>query len=489
MEKIRGQQSDYRRGMVQWVSQVGKCLKDPYTMALVQERVKRDPYYFFNHWLWTYDPRTKYKLLPFRLFGFQEKLIEDLIYAYENKEPLLVEKSRDMGFSWVFLGFCLWKCLSEKNFSAGIGSRKAQLVDELGNMKSLLQRFRFMLNLLPEFLRGGYIEKKNSKLGLVEIPNTSAYISGEAGDGIGRGDRTSIYILDEFAHIPRSAIVQAAVSQTSDCIVYGSTPNGKGNEFARLRFKTKIKRATLHWKDHPNKDQAWYEKQKELLDEETIAQELDISYSKSQKGRVHKWFDASKHANESVKYNPNYPVITTFDWGIGDPTACLFIQDYGGTVHIFNNFEKADSEISIIFNMVSNNLQKDNCTFSNVCGWYGDPDGRNRNIVSGESIASFIKDKYGIILRYKLPNVIKNRIMAVRMLGQHGRIKVDKDLHHVIDCFENYRYPDKDSSENEKPIHDWTSHTMSALEYYCVYEHGLDQYEVNNLYITQTGFR
>jgi len=112
-----------------------------------------------------------------------------------------------------------------------------------------------------------------------------------------------------------------------------------------------------------------------------------------------------------------------------------------------------------------------------IGGWYGDPDARNRNIVTGSSIASFIKDKYGIKLRYKLPNEIRPRILSVRSLLEQDRLLVDKDLSLLIECFENYRYPSKESGDNEKPLHNWASHSMSAIEYYVVFEHGMNQFK------------
>jgi hypothetical protein len=111
-----------------------------------------------------------------------------------------------------------------------------------------------------------------------------------------------------------------------------------------------------------------------------------------------------------------------------------------------------------------------------VQGWYGDPDARNRNIVSGDSILTYIKSRFKINLRFKLPNLIKPRVMSVRLLGESNRILVDKRQKLLIECFENYVYPDKESSENEKPLHNWASHTMSALEYYTVVEHGMNQF-------------
>ncbi len=448
------------------------CKKENIKIKTI-ELCRRNLEFFFDSFLYTYDPRRKKdRACTFILWPYQRDFLKKLEQNFQDKKPLLVEKSRDMGFSWLFLGWILHKMLFSHGFSAGIGSRKASLVDEKGSMRSLIERVRYMLRLLPKWLQGGYIESIHSKIGQLVIPATESILSGEGGDNIGRGDRTSIYFLDEWAHIPRSSIVHEAVSQTSDCIIYGSTPNGKGNEFSRLKYDGKIDVFSMHWKLHPDKDDAWYNKQKETLTPEQIAQELDISYAKSTKGRVYKWFDAQKHANENIEYNPNYPLLVTFDWGINDPTVALFIQYYKNTIHIIDYFEESDSNITYIFSdLVIGKLRQWKLSFSDVSGWYGDPDARNRNLLTGESISNFVFKTYRVKLRFKLPNLIAPRVLAVRGMGTRGFIKVSRKLTHIADCLENYKYPDKDHGENEKPLHDWTSHICSALEYYCVFEH------------------
>jgi hypothetical protein len=457
-----------------WIQIVDKCNNNEHYKQIVLSLCKKDIIFFFNNFLFTYDPRTDEKILPFILYPFQERFVLTLEQHYIDKKSLLVEKSRDMGFSWLVLGWVIYHFLFDRGFSAGISSRKAHLVDNLGDMNSLIERARFLLEKLPKFLLNGWTKKDGSKIMGLHHKNMETSILGEAGDEIGRGGRVSVYILDEFAFVPRSSIVHAAVSQTSNMKIFGSTPNGMSGEFARLRWKTQIDRVTLHWKDHPNKTQEWYEEQKRTLDETIMAQEIDISYSKSAEGRVYKVFDVSTHAKDKVIYREYDPVFVACDWGIGDPTAVWFLTIQNGISKVFDGFEIKDTSIEPIFNKIFHHLDKIHVRKNDVAGWVGDPDGRNRNIVSGDSIASFIRKKYGIYLRYKVPNIIRNRILATRSMLSQGTLQVDRDLSHLIECFENYRYPSKDHGENESPIHDWTSHSMSAIEYYCDFYHGID---------------
>lgn len=61
-------------------------------------------FFFLNGFGWTYDPRRHpFAKLPFILYSFQVKAMADLLDVIA-KEDLLIEKSRDMGASWLCLG-------------------------------------------------------------------------------------------------------------------------------------------------------------------------------------------------------------------------------------------------------------------------------------------------------------------------------------------------------------------------------------------------
>ena len=56
---------------------------------------------------------------------------------------------------------------------------------------------------------------------------------GEAGDNIGRGDRTTLYLVDEAAFLQRPLLIDAALSQTTRCRIDLSSVNGMTNPFAQ----------------------------------------------------------------------------------------------------------------------------------------------------------------------------------------------------------------------------------------------------------------
>lgn len=263
-----------------------KLREDPSLLSGVKEFYKDHPAEFVNDWGMTFDPRNPERGLPatvpFLLFPKQADFLNWLRDRWLGREDGLVEKSRDMGLSWLCVAFGAWMFLFYPGTVVGFGSRKEEYVDKLGDPKSLFWKLRQFINLLPiEFRPEGWDEKKHAPHMRVINPENGAAIVGEAGDNIGRGNRTSVYFKDESAFYERPETIDAALSQTSNCKIDVSTPNGNGNPFYRKRHGGKIKVFTFHWRDDPRKDQAWYDKQRETLDPVILAQEVEIDYNAS----------------------------------------------------------------------------------------------------------------------------------------------------------------------------------------------------------------
>ena len=122
------------------------------------------------------------------------------------------------------------------------------------------------INLLPqEFQPPSWEPKLHAPFMKVQNFSANSFITGEAGDNIGRGNRTSIYAIDEAAYLEHADQAEAALSQTTNCRIYVSTPNGVGNVFHRKAHDGKTKKFIFDWRDDPRKDQAWYDEQKAKL--------------------------------------------------------------------------------------------------------------------------------------------------------------------------------------------------------------------------------
>jgi phage terminase large subunit len=259
---------------------------DPSILAGLKEFYRDNPANFIHDWAFTVDPRNAEiglrTVVPFLLFQRQQQFIEWLHAGWLGREDGLVEKSRDMGVSWLCVAFAVWMWSFHPGAVIGFGSRKEEYVDKIGDPKSLFWKVRELINMLPvEFRPAGYSDKKHAPHMRVLNPESGASIIGEAGDNIGRGNRTSIYFKDESAFYEHADAIDAALSQTSNCKVDVSTPNGAGNAFYRKRHGGKIKVFVFDWKADPRKGKDWYQRQLETLDPVIVAQEIDRDYESS----------------------------------------------------------------------------------------------------------------------------------------------------------------------------------------------------------------
>jgi len=277
---------DYSIILTDRMAALERIRTSPQYLQKLKEFYADNPAQFIYDWGMTYEPRNaeigKATIIPFVLFDKQDEFINWLYDLWRGREDGLAEKSRDMGVSWLCVAFAVWMWLFHPGTVIGFGSRKEEYVDKIGDPKSLFWKVRKFIGLLPkEFRPLGWNEAKHSPFMRITNPENGSVIVGEAGDNIGRGNRTSIYFKDESAFYEHADAIDAALSQTSNCKVDVSTPNGSGNPFYVKAHSGKIKKFVFDWHDDPRKDQAWYDRQCELLDPVIVAQEIDRDYEGS----------------------------------------------------------------------------------------------------------------------------------------------------------------------------------------------------------------
>ena len=280
---------DYLMAFNERMANLERIRANPEILPDLKQFYKNNIAQFIIDWGVTADPRNVERGLPavtpFLLFPKQEEWVNWFIERWKNREPGLTDKSRDLGLSWLTLATACSICLFHEGVVVGFGSRKEEYVDKKGDPKSLLFKARQFVSNLPVEFRGTWNERKHSPYMRLEFPDTNSVIAGEAGDNIGRGARSSFYIVDEAAWLPQPELVDAALSQTTNCRHDISTPRGMNNPFARKRFAGKVKVFTMHWRDDPRKDEAWYQKQIHDIDDPVvIAQEIDLDYAASVAG-------------------------------------------------------------------------------------------------------------------------------------------------------------------------------------------------------------
>lgn len=311
------------------INVLDKLRADEGMLEAFKVHYRNHPWDFVNDWGMTYDPRLLEKglnpIVPFKLFPRQYEFLEWLQDRYSGGERGLVEKSRDFGATWLCVGFAVSHWLFSPGFAVGFGSRKQDLVDKKGDPKCIFEKARPFIRMLPDVLQpDGYSERDHATFLKISNPENGATITGEAGDDIGRGARMSVYFVDESAFIARQESVDAALSQTTNCQVDVSTPNGNGNAFYKKRHGGNIPVFTMHWKDDPRKNDAWYNKQKRELNSVIVAQEIDIDYNASIEDIFipAKWVEATIDAHLKLGWVPEGIDVVSFDPAdVGDAKA------------------------------------------------------------------------------------------------------------------------------------------------------------------------
>ncbi|MDA3832095.1 MAG: hypothetical protein PF495_01730 [Spirochaetales bacterium] len=316
--------SNYAEMFAERTERLERLRENPESLPAVKAYYRDNPADFISDWGLTFDPRmvelSLPSVIPFVLFPRQREWIEWIIERWHNQENGLTEKSREMGLSWLSVALGSTLCLFHDGMVVGFGSRKEEYVDKIGSPKSLFWKARMFLEYVPAEFRPGFDIKKHCPHMRINIPHTGSVMTGEAGDGIGRGDRASIYFLDEAGHLERPRLIEASLSQTTNCRQDVSTANGTANPFGEKRMAGKLPLFTFHWRDDPRKSEEWYEKQKQNLDPVTLAQEVDIDYLASTEGVLipSGWVQAAIDAHKLLGVKPT-----------GEKLAALDVADEG----------------------------------------------------------------------------------------------------------------------------------------------------------------
>jgi phage terminase large subunit len=240
------------------------------SIPLMRAHYRAHPADFIDDWGMTYDPRLVDQglpgMIPFLLFQKQRDFVDEVLRHWRERRPLIAEKSRDCGLSWVAIALSCTLCLHHESLSIGFGSRLTDYVDKIDEPKSLFWKARAFMENLPAEFRGGWEGWRDAPHMRINFPGTGSYMGGEGGDQIGRGDRRSIYFVDESAHLERPKLIDASLAATTNCRIDISSVNGMANPFAEKRWSGRIDVFVFDWRDDPRKDEEWYKQQQNDLD-------------------------------------------------------------------------------------------------------------------------------------------------------------------------------------------------------------------------------
>ena len=227
--------------------------------------------YFLRRYCYVQHP-VRGKML-FDLYGYQK----DALQHFEEHDYNIILKGRQLGFSTLIAGYSLWLMLFGSDRNILVIATKQEVA------KNLITKVRYMHDSLPVWLRGEDIE--NNKL-TMRLTNGSQIKAVASSKDAGRSEALSLLILDEAAFIDDAEIIWTAAQATLSTggrAILNSTPNGVGNFFHRMwqqaeNGENEFNPILLDWRVHPDRDQAWRDRQTELLGVMQSAQEHDASF-------------------------------------------------------------------------------------------------------------------------------------------------------------------------------------------------------------------
>lgn len=301
-------------------------------------------------WLWTFDPRAALDgglaFMPFDPYPRQVDWLAWMDERLRCRNEGLVEKSRDVGFSWLSGGYALHKWLYVDGFKTTFGSRKEEYVDKSGDPDSLFEKIRMMFFQLPSWMhpKGFQAGKHFNYMRLIN-PANGNLIRGEAGDQMGRGGRSSLYIIDEAAFIERADRVNASTSANVDVRIWGSTVNTPGDLFARKRHRLPPEQVFIFdYRDNPLMTPQRIAQKRQELEDYQWASEYERDYSASVEGICipAKWVNAAKRIAGLVQIEPSVSGIAGGDVGAGKAKS-VWVPRWGPVVGLPVSWQEADT--------------------------------------------------------------------------------------------------------------------------------------------------
>jgi len=236
---------------------------------------------FINDWGWTFDPRNKAPLpkrLPMILWPRQVEFVHWVLGRVDGSQKGLAKKSRDVGVSWLMVFVATWLWLFRPDTVIKFGSRKEAMVDRKGDPECIFWKIRFVLDNLPRWMLpdGFVVGGEFDNFMRIVNPQNGSTITGEGGDNMGRGGRATVYLIDEYASVPRAESVWASVVDNADTVIVYSTSAGPGTMFFRLEHSGTMPVFRFHYSDDPRKDEGWRDQTLGYLGAANFAKEHEM---------------------------------------------------------------------------------------------------------------------------------------------------------------------------------------------------------------------
>ena len=250
---------------------------------IVKEIVKsgKDPVYFINNYCRISHPLRG--LIPFNTYPYQDDLIKD----FNDYRFNVILKARQLGISTITAAYAVWFMLFHKEKNILVMATK------FTTAANLVKKVKQVMKNLPPWMQVAKItiDNRNS----FELSNGSTIKAVGTSPDAGRSEALSLLIIDEAAHVEGLEELWAGLYPTLStggrCIAL-STPMGVGNWFHKTYIDAEngdneFHTISLPWDVHPERDQAWFDKETKNMARRQIAQELECNFNTSGETVIH----------------------------------------------------------------------------------------------------------------------------------------------------------------------------------------------------------
>jgi hypothetical protein len=487
-----------------------ECDEDDVIRAIEMRKCSEHPAYWLAVWGWIYEPRAQREETderPFLPYGFQIDTLNFFLKTLNERGAAadgIISKSRDMGASWLMCAFALWGWIFKKPWQVRLISRNQDLVDNKSS-DSLFWKLDFLWQRLPNWMMPEGFDPIGHRMKLTLInPNNGNMIVGESTTSNAvRGGRATWVGYDEAAFIPDFDLAWAATANaTNHRFAVSSESLEKGPHFYKLRTGSDMQHRPsvlgLDWWQHPGHDREWLVDMKQRFSanpEEYYAEVLRDPHTGSST-----WVYPSANEKKpvpNIEYKNGNPIIVGVDPGFNDETAIVWIQHNlkNGKYEILNSYVNRRMPADFYGTILTGTPTEGDWQYTEadyeIMAWtrslpqptyYGDVYGDNTSGATLDSFYSRLR-RFGIhvnvdrvpgsdVTPYRMSaRSFKGRREALREMLPTVEFSDSVGSRRVLRALQEHRFRPEDrpmQSSPKTPLHDWTSHLVSALEYVAV---------------------
>lgn len=237
---------------------------NPSFQRQVVSLARQDILFFVNTFCWLFEPRPRpgqKNIIPFCSYEYQDRIFMEIL-KYLGKEDLGIEKSRDLGLTWIMLTSFFhqwWAAPKDRPVSFGLMSRNMDLVDKSGKTDTLFWKLDFLYWRLPKWMRPK-IERTHGQL--TNMDNLSTIEGSPTTGDAFRGGRKTAIGMDEFHSFKpgEDYSALAATQHATDSRLFVSTPKGPSGAYYDVMHdkKSSMVKLVCDWKDHPDRKRGLY---------------------------------------------------------------------------------------------------------------------------------------------------------------------------------------------------------------------------------------